>query len=229
MKCPDCGYEIEKPNKKTCPCCGASLKAIKAQTVEEVKQPEPFVQDSFRSEPSRTETSPSAEPQRVCPSCQTPVPNGFNFCPSCGYDMREPADSDSAEMEILAVSFASQSVNQDSQNDEPVPVVEELEPEIKPGPRRYEPQYTPYSSESELDEPKPEHYQPDNNDDYEEEVGDNPEMGGFYPYPGEEAVGDTIDEPFPTASSSTSTSWLVIVIAAITSFFIGALLYFVVN
>ena len=25
MKCPNCGYEIEKPNLKTCPLCGSSL------------------------------------------------------------------------------------------------------------------------------------------------------------------------------------------------------------
>lgn len=228
MKCPDCGYEIEKPNQKTCPCCGASLKAIKTQPAEEVKQSEPFVQDSFRPEPPRLDTTPSAEPQHMCPRCQTPVPNGFNFCPSCGYDLREPSDTDSVNVGTLVASSASQIVNQDTQHDEPEPVVRELEPEIKPSPRRYEPQYTPYSSEPEFDEPEPEHYQPENID-YEEEEEDNPVMGGYYPYSGEEPVGDTVDEPYPPVSTSQSTSWLVIVIAAFFSLFIGALLYFVVN
>ena len=199
MKCPDCGYDIEKPNQKTCPCCGASIKTITAQPAEEVEQPEPSEQESAQPEPPLQEVPPSVEPQQVCPRCKKAVPDGFNFCPHCGYDMREPAESAPVE-----------------------------EPEIKPGPHRYEPQYTPYQPEPEHYEPEPEHYQPENND-YEVVEEENPEMGGYYPYPGEEPTADTgVDVPESPATASSS-SWLVIVISSIVSLLLGALLYLVFN
>lgn len=210
MKCPECGYEIEKPNRKTCPCCGASIKTIIAQPEEEEEQPEPFTQDPDRPEPSRQEVPLSAEPQQVCPRCQTTVPDGFNFCPSCGYDLREPAETEP---------------------EQDVPLAVEQEPEIKPGPHRYEPQYTPYQSEPEHYEPEPEHYQPENND-YEEVEEENPVMGGYYPYSGgeEEEPKEVYDDDFTEPSNNNSSmSWLTIVIATIFSLLIGALLYFIFN
>lgn len=228
MKCPDCGYDIEKPNQKTCPCCGASLKIIIAQPAEEVEQPESSEQEPAQPEPPLQEVPPSVEPQQVCPRCKKAVPDGFNFCPHCGYDMREPAESAPVEEVPLATLSASQAVSQEAQRYEPEPLVKETEPEIKPGPHRYEPQYTPYQPEPEHYEPEPEHYQPENND-YKEVEEENPEMGGYYPYPGEEPTADTgVDVPESPATGSSS-SWLVIAIASIVSLLLGALLYLVFN
>ncbi len=229
MKCNNCGYEIDKPNRKTCPCCGASLKIIIAQPAEEVEQPEPQWQDEVYPEPSRHEARNIEEPQQLCPRCKKAVPDGFNFCPHCGYDMREPAEAAPVEEVPLATLSASQDVCKESLHYEPEPIAVEQESEIKPIPRRYEPQYTPYHSEPEHDEPEPEHYQPENNDYGEEEEEDNPEMGGYYPYPGEEPTGETGEDFTEHTTTGTSMSWLTIVITTVVSLLIGALLYFIFN
>lgn len=216
MKCPHCDYIIDKPNRKTCPCCGAPITAEGSTQIDEVYPPEPHYEPGH-TDPPRPEPLHPEEPQQLCPRCDTPLPEGFNFCPKCGYNVREP-EANTFSDEIPTARISSDFRTQ--------PEPEHYHPE----PEHYEPEPQHYESEPEHYEPEPEPQveepEPVYNDDNDE---DNPVMGGYYPYPGEEPTADTgVDVPKSPATGSSS-SWLVIVIASIVSLLLGVLLYLVFN
>ena len=95
MKCPNCGYEIEKPNRKTCPLCGHKLTKLNRVPKIEIDIPqESNTEEMIISMPEEPEkqtiqTTDNPSDQVECPRCGKKVAADVNFCPHCGHNMHE--------------------------------------------------------------------------------------------------------------------------------------------
>ena len=86
MKCKNCGYEIEKPNLRKCPCCGKILET--EDPVQQQVLDTPSTEGQNNREPLENNAIlDELQPYNFCPSCGTKL-HGENFCPNCGYNLR---------------------------------------------------------------------------------------------------------------------------------------------
>lgn len=215
MKCKKCGYEIEKPNQRTCPCCGQAVEY--EETVQQPEQPASYTEE-FKSQEhidNLSQEITKTDSVKGCPRCGT-VLNGANFCPNCGYDMRK-----TAETEKVVVP------------EEPQPVRHSYAEESYPPPVEEEP-----IAFSEPEEPVQIPPRQQSMSNYAQEY--KPQRQGYTaPYDREADVSVDPNHGYDTAiieddghslepSSSSYSSWLVIVLAGIGSILLGCLLYYVV-
>ena len=220
MKCSNCGYEIDKPNLKTCPLCGykivrkVQVETPSPDTTEPKIETLPLdqtvvanVDPSFsiqKEEPKITPQEPVAPLTVECPGCHLRIPVESNFCPHCGYNMYSKQDDNSKPEE----TFEPQT--------EPI---QQSELEIES-----EPIYIDKEDPDEQLVPStPENYR------VEEDADEYIENGSYQPYPDEEKEKQEDDiEDENTHDGSTSTSWITITIVAIISVLLGAVLYSVI-
>lgn len=208
MKCKNCGYEIEKPNQRTCPCCGQSLNSAHVVTP-------PTAQ-------SMEEESPLETPKQECPNCHTFVPAGTNFCPNCGNNMHEDesvAAPPIPEEPEPSPAYNPEPVDEPEPQPEPQPVYKPApQPAYKPAPQpayKPKPVYAPAPEPAWEPEPAPRSDSPDYNL--------IPDDNGWS---GAQIVPDG-SESQPTSTSSSS-STLIMVGIALGSLLLGALLYLIV-
>lgn len=233
MNCPNCGYEIKKPNQKKCPLCGVRLVTETVNTPpenqisaeEEQHQPELPV-----SEPQAVEKNVPTELQNLCPRCHTPLPALGNFCPNCGFDIRMKAESEpQVEQPVLAPTPQPEPVAapqpafvpQPMYVNEPIPQPLR-EPVYEPQPQPT-PVYTPQPS------PTPMRETPLYGDDQGPTFIDEEEgyvNGGYYPYPEDVENQNPVGEDLTSGKPSSST-WLIILLTIIGSLLLGILLYFI--
>lgn len=215
MKCKKCGYEIEKPNQRTCPCCGQAVEY--EETVQQLEQPASYTEESNSQEriDHLSQETTKTDSVKGCPRCGT-VLNGANFCPNCGYDMREMA-----EIDKIDVPEEPQPESQSYTEESYTPPVEEesigfSEPEE---PVQIPPRQQSRSNYAQDDRPQSQEYAAPY--DREADVSVDPNHG--YDTAIIEDDGHSL-EP----SSSSNSSWLVFVLVGIGSILLGCLLYFVV-
>ena len=98
MKCKNCGYEIKKPNLRTCPLCGRHIEP--EDDVEHVPS-EKGVQEEVHHEIEEKRPVPEIEQeqeeQTVCPKCHKPIGKDVKFCPECGCNIREYEEKQTSE------------------------------------------------------------------------------------------------------------------------------------
>lgn len=208
MKCPNCDYEIEKANLKTCPLCGSSLEmgekeeyATKNNAAIEEQQNMEVADEKLQE--TYADNIPEVQ-QPVCPRCQKPMPANVNFCPYCGFDIREQTNG---LLKETVTDVEEQMSEQES---------------IKSTHETMQFQYETRRSEESEEEVHvmPTHSASDENyDDIDEE---NPPMGGYFPYPDEENVDMNNNDETATDASK---PWLTIVLSTIASILIGAIIY----
>ncbi len=220
MKCSNCGYEIDKPNLKTCPLCGYKIvRKVQVETpLPEIAEPKIGTLPSDQTvvanvdqsssiqkdEPKMTPQEPVSPLTVECPGCHLRIPVDSNFCPHCGYDMHSPQEDNNKPEETS------------EPQEEPI---QQPEPEIEPEPV--------YINEEEPEEQTPtstpENYR------VEEDVDEYIENGSYQPYPDEEEdkKDDDIDDD-NTQDKTSSNSWIIITVVAILSVAIGAILYNIV-
>lgn len=228
MQCPNCGYEIEKPNQKKCPCCGHKI-YHEEQHIQHV--PEPVQTDlpsqtasvgaavaaavSLSQEPK---PKPPVVPEPImveCPRCRTRIPEENNFCPRCGKNMR---------------------------------FEEENEPEMEKQQQKKAPDIESRNTSSSHITPEPQYNEHDDTDDIpdailaedpvqpvvekvyvrQEDLDEYIEPGSYHPYPGEEDNQENSQENIPSQqdTSSSPSSTPLIIIVALVSLLFGALLYY---
>ena len=206
MKCPNCGYELEKPNLKNCPVCGHKIKRDR-DVGTPVATTSPLVSstiesDVYTSEHPRTPEQVIHPVMVECPLCRTLIPEENNFCPRCGYNMRQHEDSE------LQEEIATETPSID---DSPLTFGEQME-------WNNEPQTD--DEEDAEEEKQPAMPLPDNRrDENLEEYIDN---GSYQPDQEEEEI---LDSTSQVEEAPASTSWITIILAAIISVLFGALLY----
>lgn len=202
MKCPNCGYEIDKPNKKSCPLCGHRItreELLATPSVESIPQEvlEPIVEkdDCDAYQPPVSQSAEAHPVMAQCPRCSELIPEENNFCPYCGCNMRQ-----SMVPELSEAVDVPQMV-------EDSPVVSEPDEESDGvASDYYDAVVEPKASDDNIRE--------ENWDEYI----DN---GSYIPYEGEE---EGIEEESPKETGPAS--WLIIGIAAIAGVLLGALLYY---
>lgn len=242
MKCKFCDFEIEKPNQRTCPCCGHSL------------DEEPVIQQSPMTAPTDDSSQLSINPSStiVCPQCQAQLPEGTNFCPNCGFNFRQTAQVSTPPHPeppvILTPEPPVESTPEPESIYTPQPEsvsVPEPEPVYVPEPES-EPVYVPepkpepvYEPELELEpepEPEPTVVPPSRPEPRRRSHTNNrhrkngPEP--MHPQSDEETIPenngyDTAiieDGPEPAPAPSSPSSWLIMATAAIGSLLVGAAL-----
>ena len=208
MKCPNCDYEIEKANLKTCPLCGCSLQ-LEGSDEHLVPTDNAVMEQrdmSVSEEPMTSVASGDVldNQQTLCPRCHTPQPSFGNFCPICGYDFRGQEEEIPEETETDVDVQTSEPDDLDSPW-EPAQVLSETKPHL----------------ETDYDE----HLVAANSvtaETYDEADEENPQMGGYYPYPEDENASPSSEEE---SSGKKTSTWLTIAISAVASIIIGALLF----
>lgn len=209
MKCPNCGYEIDKPNKKSCPLCGhkitreeimiaetASQKVVESVAVnaEETKPQEPTAPQSSEAAPAMVE----------CPRCYRSVLEDANFCPYCGCDMRKPkADAQCFDMYVQQVQPPTQ----------PVPNIQIASEEVSMADEDTQTPSDDVIEEDVSDGSISTNIREENWDEYI----DN---GSYIPYEEEEESIEEVPQKIGLAS------WLIIGIASIVGILLGILLYY---
>ena len=214
MKCPNCGYEIEKPNMKTCPVCGHKLNRkvqiepqspSMAQSKEEAILSEEDPQEemtlsSQQEEVSQNVSQVTSESKLVeCPNCHRGVQEESNFCPHCGCNMHSLS-------RII---------------EEQEPIIEKQMEESTQFDTSAEPAssfYNDEDSEQPLDESPSESTLNDNDEEYIEN-------GSYQPYHEEEEVNQ---EEEAQKTDKSGSSWIAIIVTAIISVLLGALLNYLV-
>ena len=216
MKCKICGYEIEKPNQRKCPCCGQVL-----ELEEAVQQPEPITPEIEEQEEKESNEAHINQngPQisGTCPMCNTLL-HGGNFCPNCGYDMRKKDE------------FVQEKVA------DPVPEAvsyRQITPEVV--------SYHVEEKKPEIDQERIEEKQLQNQQDTDSEILDNDKH--VFKFPSENIQSyEELNDPnhgYDTAIieddgknnttvSTSDNSWIYVILAGIGSILIGALLYMLI-
>lgn len=215
MKCPNCGFEIEKPNVRTCPCCGQKI------TQMEHVPDEPLTSESTTSAPSpQTEEDsnqnaisqepsvwqPTPEPEKVvCSMCHNKVPKDSDFCPICGYDLipaidkKQKRNSGIPQQPLSGNAETTQNYYaQESESDNNAANVQE----------------TPVPSR------RIDNYRKEDNDEY----FDN----GTY-IPDSDEPGEELEEPEPIQETSSASQIIIPILTAILSIALGVALYYVIN
>lgn len=211
MRCPNCGYEIDKPNKKSCPLCGCKITREELLTVEAAPQEMavPVADDAEAVRPQTPITPQPSEPAPVmveCSRCYKSVLEDANFCPYCGCDMRKP------KVEAPHIEMYAQQPQQPIQ---PVPNIQIAVEEVPMADEDTQTFSDDVVEEELLDDSISTNVREENLDQYV----DN---GAYLPYDDEEEADDSM--PQETAGSL---SWLIIGIAAISGILLGALLYYI--
>lgn len=233
MKCENCGYEIDKPNRRTCPCCGQPI-VIEQQKSEEFKLPleEKPTEEEFGDSVttpdekeveaeinSSSSTLPSSSMQE-CPRCQAVLSADDNFCPKCGYHIHQQEEDDTTEQTVI-----EQITQLEQEAFKPMPEIEHSQeqetpqqPVVVPPPlpdptqdqkhKITTPQPPPVDSVQRVTPPELPIAQDESMDPY----------NGYDTAP-------IVDDGQGDYSSSSSFTWLVAVAACVVSILIGALLY----
>ncbi len=212
MKCPNCGYEIEKPNLKTCPLCGSSLNLEgkvehPTQNVTPINEQRDIdIPEEVLSE-AQSVNIPENQ-QTICPRCHEIITLKSKFCPNCGLDIRKQEDS--IQREVQTDIEKSQSDSEFLNNEQELMQCQ------------YDKRQHIKEAETENDKPtyseSKEFY--DGNDDNDEE---SLQMGGYYPY--SDDINMSLDSEESTSNSISST-WLTIIISTIISILLGAILFY---
>lgn len=220
MKCPNCGFEIEKPNVKTCPCCG--LKITRVEVVPDegavpLETPSTAAhQDEMPSnKPSDIHVQPASqqlpEPVMVeCPMCRTQVPEDTNFCPNCGNNMHARVEQEHFDSSTIsdAPDYATSEALRTNQ--EPEATEEYDAPSVSTPVVEQEKPTTP----SRID-----NYRAEDTDQYVEN-------GAYIPdEPEEDANDEPEDTPQKQETSSIPPS-IIFIVTAIVSIALGVGLYF---
>lgn len=211
MKCPNCGFEIDKPNKKSCPLCGHKITREELLIAETMSQEvvEPVAIDAEEMQPQTATAPHSSEPAPAmveCPRCYKLVLEGANFCPYCGSNMQKPK-AEAQHFDMYA-----------QQPQPPTRPVPNIQIGLEEAPMADEDTQTfsdDVIEEELVDTPISTNVREENLDQYI----DN---GTYVPYDDEE---DIEDENMQQEVGST-TPWFIIGIAAISGILLGALLYY---
>lgn len=213
MKCKICGYEIEKPNQRKCPCCGQILEL--EETVQQPEKITPDMEEQQEKESNDANVNQS-EPQvsGTCPMCNTLI-HGGNFCPNCGYDMRKKDESFHEELfESVPETVQYRQITPEVINSHIEEREQEKYQEIR---EEKQIQDQPNTNSEILDNEKHKvKFPSDNIQSYE--YPDDPNHG-YYTAEIED------DGKYDTTISSSDNSWIYIMLAGIGSILIGALLY----
>lgn len=204
MKCPICGFDIEKPNQKTCPLCGYKLTqkdvvADERVTSQETPPSVPFPEKEVSNRTGVIHKQPTPPPPSAeCPVCHSQIPEDSRVCPYCGTAVQ--GDSNGWEQEVQAPIEQSDAVDQSP----------------------YAPPHDHSNSAANDRHDSPsasarvENYRVEDNDQY---VAN----GAYIPDP--EDTETEISNETEVEGSSTVSQTMVYVIAAVLSIAIGALLY----
>lgn len=198
MKCPNCGYEIDKPNKKSCPLCGHRItreELLATPSVESIPDPIDERADCDIEQPSVSQSVEASPVMTRCPRCSELIPEENNFCPYCGCNMRQSI-----------VPELSEAVD--------VPQMVEDSPMVSTPNEESDDVASAYYDDAVEPEASDDNIREENWDEYI----DN---GSYIPYEGEE---EDIEEESPKETGPAS--WLIIGIAAIAGVLLGALLYY---
>lgn len=213
MKCPNCGYELEKPNLKNCPACGHKLKRERVVVPPAVKlnSSETSSTDADVKESDRTRESEQSTQTRVvtprmveCPFCHQFISEDSNFCPRCGYNMREQ-ESSSPQEEIVP--------EQGGESELPIAFETLLESTEK---ENFPVDSGDYMEEEDASDSD----MPDNVRD--EDLDEDIDNGSYQPY-SEEDEESPVDTN-PQKDVSTSSSWFAVIITVVVGILTGALL-----
>ena len=238
MQCPNCDYEIEKPNTKKCPLCGERLTPVQrptadAHTVPPAPHPAP--------EAVEETTANLGQPEIVeCPVCRTRIPGESNFCPRCGHNMHEEVQTqEHEEPEQPKATEASKQPETPKEPEQPETHkgLEQPETPLEPELTSAPPTDDIPDAVIERDEPHPtsapiEAATPAKEIIYvREEEDEDIDNGSYQPYPGEDPVTDdpaSGDNTPPSHGTDASPiaipTWIIITIAAVASIAIGAAL-----
>lgn len=204
MKCPICGFDIEKPNQKTCPLCGYKLTqkdvvADERVTSQETPPSVPFPEKEVSNRTGVIHKQPTPPPPLVeCSLCHNRIPEDSRTCPYCGTAVQ--SDSNGWEREYHTPIEQSDAANQ--------------APYETPQDHAYPEENDKRDSTSAS--ARVENYRVE---DYEQYI----KNGSFIPDPGETET-EISDETEVKGSSAVSQT-MVYIIAAVLSIAIGALLY----
>lgn len=209
MRCPNCGYEIDKPNKKSCPLCGHKITREEMLIVETASQK--VVEDVAVNaeemqpqEPTAPQSSEAALAMVECPRCYRSVLADANFCPYCGCDMRKPkADAQYIDMYVQQVQPPTQ----------PVPNIQIASAEVSMADEDTQTPSDDVIEEDVSDGSISTNIREENWDEYI----DN---GSYIPYEEEEESIEEVPQKIGLAS------WLIIGIASIVGILLGILLYY---
>ena len=208
MECPNCGYEIEKPNPKKWPVCGHKLshkeQIDKASDATQESLSEIDTTDVSQSIPQDyTPVQHTPEPEMIeCPRCNTLISVDNNFCPRCGYNMRVPEDNDRSQDATTEQSLNKPHTEQEKSS------VTYMEHEA-------------YNNDN-VEEEAPAASDYSHNVRYEE---DNTEFenGSYQPYT--DTGAEDNDMTTPREEGAALTSWLIYGGTAVLSIIAGCLLY----
>lgn len=210
MRCPNCGYEIDKPNKKSCPLCGCKITREELLKIEAAPQEmaPPVADDAEAVRPQAPIAPQPSEPASVmveCPRCYKSVLEDANFCPYCGCDMRKPK-AEAPYIEMYA--------QQPQPPTQPVPNIQIASAEVSMADEDTQTPSDDVIEEDVSDGSISTNIREENWDEYI----DN---GSYIPYEEEE---ESIEEEEPQKIGLAS--WLIIGIASIVGILLGILLYY---
>lgn len=212
MKCSNCGFEIERPNKKKCPLCGHKITPMdiapdgggtSQDATSALISTDEIEGDVMQHEPPIVQQEPEM-PMVKCPICGSMVHEGTNFCPYCGHNMHAATPVEQPE-----ISQAESTVETCDSNDvyEAHVVVSHVEPTVS--------EELP-SASSRID-----NYRTEDTDEYI----DN---GAYIPDQDAETDESQDEEVEPSGNGKTSSvsQNLIFVLTAVASLAAGAALYY---
>lgn len=219
MKCPNCGYEIEKPNLKICPLCGSSLKSdgkdehptqndTPINEQRDIDIPEEIIFDT-------KVVDAQEKSQKRCQRCQSPLPSAGNFCPICGLNIREN-EEEKPQIEKSTTIIESQVETMPNSNI-PEPISQFQQEDV------YENELQPQNQNMELQ--NSDYQEPLYNDEENEEQGY--ENGGYYPYSNQEESYASDGDESAIDRGKFNSPLLTIVLSIIVSLFLGIFLFFI--
>lgn len=122
MKCPICGFEMEKPNQKTCPLCGHKI-TPRDFASDEGTSPQDATSEILPNVEGGSNVMQQMQPvvqqetaMVECPICSSMVRADANFCPRCGHNMHEKPEKE--QLEISNISEPEQ-LMRDAGHEEP--------------------------------------------------------------------------------------------------------------
>lgn len=206
MKCSNCGYELARPNIKTCPLCGHRITPVETVETEEKDSPlqSPLEEsanpgETVVAEPENNDIDlPSDEKISVNQDFATADNGHTNFHDSYSHETMESHDE---LPDISGESNNVQTVYERSDNASP-----SIEPSVVP------PVYNKPRSSARAENP--------------EEYLDN---GSYQPYPEDIDESGNYENRSMESSGSQASAWAVTALAAIAGLLLGAVLFIAVR
>ena len=232
MKCANCGYEIDKPNRRTCPCCGQPVEIKQEVTEEQVETPDDSEEEALE-EPQEPSSGPVEDEDakssltQECPRCHSTISTDDNFCPKCGFNVNQDEDVTVVELNtVQPLQPKQEAVSETEYEPERPPKVETQQPsKIVPPPLPNTVQEPTHKKTTLPPLPIENHVHREMPP--EPLTAQDESLDPYNGYDSAPVVDDGQGDYTSSSSSSSSFTWLAVLIACVVSILIGVLLYII--